>query len=181
MHLLGPRSRLSQHTLILPHLSCASRRLRLAGFRFERVKSTTKKAKAASTGMAKDKPSEKSADKKPKDKGSAAAASSSSRKPAADGGESQPRVLVERKELQALQAERRTLFGRVDEAVAQQQALRQQLDEKEEALHAARVAAAQQQEVWVRHDALRCEERESAATRGRRDRPLDRRGRRGHP
>ena len=122
----------------------------LAGFRFERVpakmKSSTIKAKptkaTSSTTSSKIVTKKKSA--------------------AAESDTSAPRVLVERKELQSLQAERRTLFGRVDEATAESKELRDTIREREEEINVARVAAAQQHEVWGRHDALRCEERDTA-------------------
>ena len=87
-----------------------------------------------------------------------------SKKASHTGDVDQPRVLVERKELQALQGERRTLFARIDEAAAEARALRGEVTVREETLAHSRVTAAQQQEVWARHDALRCEERDAART-----------------
>ena len=78
------------------------------------------------------------------------------------GKDTQPRVLVERKELQSLQAERRTLFSRIDDANNEAKETRDLLKQREDDLNVARVAAVQQQEVWARHDALRCEERDTA-------------------
>lgn len=129
----------------------------LRGFRFERIaekptvasKMKTAKEKALGISPAKDK------DKSPKDKDRA-------KKKSHAGDDSQPRVLVERKELQALQSERRALFGRIDEAAAEARELRGELTARDEALAQQRVVAAQQEEVWARHDALRCEERDTA-------------------
>ena len=84
------------------------------------------------------------------------------KKPSHTGVDSQPRVLVERKELQALQSERRSLFSRIDEASVEARTLRGEVSQREEILAATRVSAAQQQEVWARHDALRVEERDQA-------------------
>lgn len=76
--------------------------------------------------------------------------------------DSQPRILVERKELQSLQSERRALFSRIDEAAAEARSLREEVMSREEQVSAARLSSAQQQQVWARHDALRCEERDQA-------------------
>jgi hypothetical protein len=59
---------------------------------------------------------------------------------------SAPRVLVERKELQSLQSERRALFSRIDEAAAEARALRGEVQSREDQVSRARVSAAQQQE-----------------------------------
>ena len=66
------------------------------------------------------------------------------KKKAADGGESAPRVLVERKELQSLQSERRTLFSRVDDVAGEAKELRDLLKARDDEINVARVAAAQQ-------------------------------------
>jgi hypothetical protein len=55
-------------------------------------------------------------------------------------------VLVERKELQSLQSERRALFSRIDEAAAEARALRGEVQSREDQVSRARVSAAQQQE-----------------------------------
>ena len=116
----------------------------LQGFRFERVPQKVEKGRKE--------PSRSAKDKEP----------SRAKRASHRGDDAQPRVLVERKELQALQSERRTLFSRIDDAAAEARALRDEVAEREETMAASRVSAAQQQEVWARHDALRVEERDQA-------------------
>lgn len=145
----------------------------LAGYRYERItlpsapvvvkekrKMKLKKAPAASSAKASSSSSATSKAAAPTT--ATTPPKKPTKKPSIDGSDAQPRVLVERKELQSLQAERRTLFMRIDEKEAEVRNARNEVVEKEEALAQARVAAAQQHEVWNRHDALRCEERDTA-------------------
>ena len=53
-------------------------------------------------------------------------------------------------------------FSRIDEAAAEARSLREEVMSREEQVSAARLSSAQQQQVWARHDALRCEERDQA-------------------
>ena len=129
----------------------------LQGFRFERLAEKPQKMKAAKPAAAK-----ASATASKAGSSTTSLKVTPKKKPGVDGGDAAPRVLVERKELQSLQAERRTLFGRMDDAAAEAKELRDTIREREEEINVARVAAAQQHEVWARHDALRCEERDTA-------------------
>ena len=70
--------------------------------------------------------------------------------------------LVERRELQALQNERRTLFARIDDSDAESRALRDLVQERDATLATLRADLAQVRETAIRQDALRCEERDTA-------------------
>lgn len=126
-------------------------RQELQGFRFEKVKSTKgtsaagwKKALTIIEPSKEAPPKDAKENPKAKERVKALALPKEApRKKAADGSDSQPRVLVERKELQALQSERRTLFGRIDEVAEEAKALRETVRQREEEINVARVAAAQ--------------------------------------
>ena len=79
-----------------------------------------------------------------------------------DSTDASPRVLIERKELQGLQSERRTLVSRVDDASAENHELRDQIRERDEALAAARVDHSKTLEIAARQEQIRCEERDKA-------------------
>ena len=79
-----------------------------------------------------------------------------------DPNESAPRVLIERRELQSLHAEKSRLFSRIDEENALSRQLQSDVREREELLAAVRVELAQVREVAARQEQLRCEERDRA-------------------
>ena len=80
-----------------------------------------------------------------------------------DPNESAPRVLIERRELQSLHAEKSRLFSRIDEENALSRQLQSDVREREELLAAVRVELAQVREVAARQEQLRCEERDRAS------------------
>jgi predicted nucleic acid-binding Zn-ribbon protein len=72
-------------------------------------------------------------------------------------------VLIERRELQSLHAEKSRLFSRIDEENALSRQLQSDVREREELLAAVRVELAQVREVAARQEQLRCEERDRAS------------------